>query len=122
MWIISSQCSSLPEYMAFVKFLKREFVIEGFITFCCNQGLLHLCCVIDEDEEVNVKSWFPNCQVEHFDDANTELDQPTSLEGCMLISMHNSDLIQTKNLKNTRMRLCERLVIGVSGTSAVLER
>ena len=108
--------------MAFVKFLEREFVIEGFITFCCNQGLLHLYCVIDEDEEVNVKSWFPNCQVEHFDDANIELDQPTSLEGCMLISMHNSDLIQTKNLKNTRMRLCERLVIGVSGTSAVLER
>ena len=57
-------------------------------------------CLIDEDEEVNNPShWFPNYTIQEFDDDIAELDQTLSIEGCMLISMSNSDLIRTKNLK-----------------------
>ena len=75
----------------------------SFVVYDHKQGYLQLCCLIDEDEEVNNAShWFPNYTVQEFDDDIAELDQPLSIEGCMLISMSNSDLIHTKNLKNTR--------------------
>ena len=107
----------------FVKFLQREFVTEGFITFSSPRlESLQLCFVIDNDEEVNIKSWFPNYPVDYFDNDNTQLDQPVALESCMLIAMSTSDLIHTKNLKNTRSHLSSRLGIDVESSSAVLER
>ena len=81
--MVTSFCASLSDYLMFVKFLQREFVTEGFITF--SSPSLQLCCEIDEDEEVDVKSWFPNYPVDHFDNDSTELDQPLALESCMLI-------------------------------------
>ena len=76
-------------------------------------------------EEVNVKPWFPYFTVQEFDDefdADTAaLDQPLSMEVCMLICLPSCDLMHTKNLKNTRSRLCDRLGLHGSVISPVVE-
>ena len=122
MWVVTSLCATLSDYTTMVEFMRREFVTEAFVVYDHKQSHLQLCCLIDEDEEVNNAShWFPNYTVQEFDDDIVELDQPLSMEGCMLISMSNSDLIHTKNLKNTRSRLCERLGLTVPAIATVLE-
>jgi len=49
------------------------------------------------------------CAVKRFDDDAVALDQPLTIDGCMLMGMSTCDLVHTKNLKNTRSRLCRRL-------------
>ena len=122
MWVVTSLCATLSDYTTMVEFMRREFVTEAFVVYDHRRSHLQLCCLIDEDEEVNNAShWFPHYTVHEFDDDIVELDQPLSIEGCMLISMSNSDLIHTKNLKNTRSHLCERLGLSIPATSTVLD-
>ena len=59
--------------------------------------------------ELDVASWFPMYTVKRFDDDAVALDQPLTIDGCMLMGMSTCDLVHTKNLKNTRSRLCRRL-------------
>ena len=119
MWIVESLCATLADYMAMVRFMRKPFVAEAFVTYN-KRRQLQMCCQIHEDEEVNVRSWFPNYSVEEIDDF-MELDQSVSIEGCLLIGLSDCELIQTKNLKNTRLRLCQRLDIAVPATSIVTE-
>ncbi|CAB9500263.1 expressed unknown protein [Seminavis robusta] len=121
MFLVTSLCATLADYATMVEFMKREFVTEAFVAYHHRHRYLQFCCLIHEDEEVNVRSWFPNYTVQEFDDDNIELDQPVTIQSCMLISMSNCDLIQTKNLKNTRLRICERLGLSIPAASTIVE-
>ena len=94
---------------------------EAFVAYIHGRNLIQLCCLIHRDEEVKLRTWFPSYTVDEFDDNPTELDQPLTLEGCMLISLSSCDLVHTKNLKNTRSRLCDRLGLIIPAMSTVLE-
>ena len=83
--------------------MARDFVSEGFI--CSSGGAIHLCCIISDPEQ-DVAQWWPMYSVKRISE-DLDVDQPVILEACMLISMSGCDLIQTKNLKNTRNRLAK---------------
>ena len=123
MWVVTGLCATLSDYITMVEFMRREFVTEAFVVYDHKQSHLQLCCLINKDEEVNSAShWFPNNYIiQEFDDDIAELDQPLSIESCMLISITNSDLIHTKNLKNTRSRLCERLGLTIPAIATILD-
>ena len=122
MWVVTSLCATLSDYTTMVEFMWWEFVTEACVVYDHRRSYLQLYCLIDEDEEVNNAShWFPHYTLQEFDDDIVELDQPLSIEGCMLISISSSDLIHTKNLKNTRSRLCERLGLTIPAIATVLD-
>ena len=123
MWVVTGLCATLSDYITMVEFMQREFVTEAFVVYDHKRGYLQLCCLINEDEEVNSAShWFPNnYNIQEFDDDIAELDQPLSIESCMLISIANSDLIHTKNLKNTRSCLCECLGLTIPAAARVID-
>ena len=120
MWVVESLCATVADYMAMVRFMRKPFVAEAFVTYS-RRRQLQMCCLIHKDEEVNVRNWFPTYSVEEIDDDIMELDQSASIEACMLIGLSGCDLIQTKNLKNTRLRLCERLDMTCPDASIVIE-
>lgn len=109
MWVVTSLCATLSDYVTMVEFMQHESVTEAFVACDHRRNLLQLCCLMHEDEEVNMKSWFPSYAIQEFDNDTVELDQPLSIEGCVLISTSNSSLVHAKNLANTRLRLCDKL-------------
>ena len=121
MWVVSVENATLSDYMAMMDFMQREFVTEAFTVFSQSSKRMQMCSLIHEDEEVDVKSWFSKYVVDYFDDRAAELDQPLTIEACMLLSMSEADLIHTKNLRNTRSRLCDRLGITLPALSVVVE-
>ena len=122
MWIVTSVSADLSDYTTMLEFLQKKFITEGFLAYSHRQSLIQLCFLIDEDENsIHPKTWFPSHNIREFDDDCIELDQAISLESCMLISLSSCDIVHTKNLKNTKMRLCERLGLEIDTTSAVIE-
>jgi hypothetical protein len=121
MYLISAPKGNLSDYLVMVSFLARSWVAEGFISFDGAGKLLQLCVIIDENEEVDVGGWFPTYTVNQFDDNVAALDQPIGIHACMLMALSSSDLIHTKNLKNTRSRLTRRLNLSIADTDTVVE-
>lgn len=121
MWIVNSSQAALADYIVMLNYMKEEFVDEAFVSYNHTHGLMQLCLLVHEDEEIDIKHWFPMHAVAHYED-KIELDQPLTIEACMLMGLTNSDLVHTKNLENTRSRLCRVLGIAVSATSVVVER
>jgi hypothetical protein len=119
MWIVSGAAATLSDYVVMVAFMSRSFVDEAFIIYGQGGGLLQACLIMNE--EVDVASWFPTYTATHFDDGDSALDQPLNIEACLLMGMSSSDLVHTKNLANTRSRLCKRLGLTMADTSVVIE-
>jgi hypothetical protein len=119
MWLVTAPKGNLSDYLVFVAFLARPFIREGFISF--GDGLLQLCVIIDEDEEVDLSGWFPGFTANQFNDTVPELDQPIGIHACLLVALTSSGMIHTKNLKNTRSRLAGRLGLTIADTDTVIE-
>ena len=115
MWVISAPVT-LPIYMTMVEFIEREFVTEGFIS--CSNGTMNMCVVCEPEQDV--VSWWPTYPVKQIKD-DTDIDQPVTLEACMLVSMAKCDMIQTKNLKNMRRRIATRMGVEISDVSVVVD-
>ena len=124
MWVVNGPSQpSLADYMVMVNFMAEDFVDEAFTVYNHSRGVLQLCFLLDAEdgEEFDSRLWFPMYNVKQYDDWHSKLDQKLAMDACMLMAMANCDLIQTKNLKNTRSHLCRRLGITVSDTSVVVE-
>lgn len=121
MWMVSVQSATLSDYLVLVAFMGNDFVNEAFIVYNHSQRIMQMCALIHDDEEVDVKTWFPLYAVNHCDDWSSTLDQPLAVDGLMMMGMAECDLVQCKNLENTRNRLCTRLGLTVAATSVVVE-
>jgi hypothetical protein len=119
MYLISAPKGNLSDYLVMVSFLARSWVAEGFISF--GDGLIQLCVIIDEDEEIDVGGWFPTYVTNRFDDTVPGLDQPIGIHACMMLAMSSCDIIHSKNLKNTRSRLAKRLNLTIADMDTVVE-
>lgn len=122
MWVITAANVTLSDYVTMVEFMAKDFVAEAFTVYNHTQGTMQMCFLISEGKEIDVQTdWFPLYAVNYFDDNSGALDQPLSLEGCMLISMSGCDLIHTKNLRNTRSRIATRLTLTLPDEAVVVE-
>jgi hypothetical protein len=121
MWLVSCKDGALADYLVCLTFMKRPFVSEAFVVYSHSRRSLQLCLVLDPDEEIDIQSWFPSFTVHYFDDDDTSLDQPLTIDACMLMSMSSSELVHTKNLSSMRSRLCKRLGLTIRDTCTVLE-
>ena len=94
MWIVSACHANLSDYTAFVNFTKEDFVTEAFVVFNHSGRTMQLCFLVNEDDKADVRQWFPGHVVNHYDDNSSELDQPLSIEACMLIAVSNCQLFR----------------------------
>ena len=120
MWVVSRRDATLSDYLAMVVFMSEEFVSEAFVIYSHAQTMIQLCFQAIGDDELDVASWFPTYNVVNYN--YFKLDQPLTIEGCMLMGMTMCDLVHTKNLSNTRGRLGRQLGLTMTETSVLVEK
>ena len=117
MWNVSINNPGISDYLIVLDFMGQEFVTEGFIVYNTTLDCMQVCAIAGED--LDTKSWFPFYDVNHY--SCKGLDQPLSLEAIMMLGIKDCDMLHTKNLENTRRRLCDRLGKKIVDTSVVIE-
>ena len=118
MWIVRINNPGIGDYLLVLDFLGQEFVTEGFVVYNTALDCMQMCAIAGED--LDTKSWFPFYDVSQY--SCRALDQPLSLEAVMMLGIKNDcGMIHTKNMENTRERLCDRMGKIVASTSVMIE-